>query len=102
MVQYLCDKFGPAKYDLDNKAQNCLHWASREGYPKVVQYLIEKEGFDPSLMDLVSMYRVAHIGYYKKTTQQGPEFPGCLLPSIKVFVADECMSIPCTTCCTLL
>ena len=55
VVRYLCSKFGPAKYDLDNKAQNCLHWASREGFPKVVQYLIEKQGFDPSLMDMVSM-----------------------------------------------
>ena len=55
VVKYLCGKFGPAKYDFDCKAQNCLHWASREGFPKVVQYLIEEQGFDPSLMDNVSV-----------------------------------------------
>ena len=55
MVRYLCGKFGPDKYDLDSTAQNCLHWASREGHPKVVRYLIEQQGFDPSLMDRVSV-----------------------------------------------
>lgn len=63
MVKYLCGKFGPAKYDFDSTAQTCLHWASREGFPKVVRYLIEEQGFDPSLMDSVSAC-VAHCTYW--------------------------------------
>lgn len=68
MVRYLCGKFGPAKYDFDNKVQNSLHWASREGYPKVVRYLIEKQGFDPSLMDIVSVWHAAHGSHYRAAT----------------------------------
>ena len=67
MVRYLCTKFGPDKYDLDSTAQNCLHWASREGHPKVVRYLIEQQGFDPSLMDSVSVCDMLHLSV---TTQQ--------------------------------
>ena len=63
MVRYLCTKFGPDKYDLDSKAHNCLHWASREGHPKVVRYLIEQQGFDPSLMDRVSVWHAAPVGH---------------------------------------
>ena len=61
MVRYLCTKFGPDKYDLDSTAQNCLHWASREGHPKVLRYLIEQQGFDPSLMDRVSVCGMLHL-----------------------------------------
>ena len=76
MVRYLCGKFGPDKYDLDSTAQNCLHWASREGHPKVVRYLIEQQGFDPSLMDSVSVcgtpFRVSVCGmlHLSAITQQ--------------------------------
>ena len=53
MVKYLMPKFGDNKFDLDNIAQSCLHKAVREGHPKVVRYLIEEEGFDPNLGDMV-------------------------------------------------
>ena len=46
-------KFGDSQFDLDNLAQNCLHKAVREGHLKVVWYLIEERGFDPSLRDEV-------------------------------------------------
>jgi len=46
-------KFGDSRFDLDNLAQNCLHKAVKKGHLKVVRYLIEEGGFDPSLRDEV-------------------------------------------------
>ena len=56
IVKYLMPIFGDSKFDLDSSAHNCLHSAVWEGHLKVVQYLIEEEGFDPSLKDGVSKH----------------------------------------------
>ena len=53
IVKYLMPIFGDRRFDLDKFAQSCLHKAVREGHPKVVRYLIEEGGLDPSFKDLV-------------------------------------------------
>ena len=54
VVKYLLPMFGPCKFDFDNLAQTCLHKAAREGHPKILRFLIEEHGFDPSLRDQVT------------------------------------------------
>ena len=49
-------KYGESRFDLDNLAESCLHKAVTKGHPKVVRYLIEEGGFDPSLREMVSKY----------------------------------------------
>ena len=56
IVKYLMPKFGESRFDLDSRAQSCLHKAVKEGHPKVVRYLIEEGGLDPSLRDEVRRY----------------------------------------------
>ena len=56
IVKYLLPLFGDNKFDFDDRAQTCLHKAAREGHPKILRYLIEEHGFDPSLTDQVFIY----------------------------------------------
>ena len=56
IVKYLMLIFGESRFELDQGAQSCLHKAVKEGHPKVVRYLIEEGGFDPSLRDKVSRF----------------------------------------------
>lgn len=60
-VKYLVNRFGDSKFDLDNLGQNCLHKAVVHGHRKIVRYLIEECGFDPSLGDLVRCGLLSHI-----------------------------------------
>ena len=57
IVKYLMPIFGDSKFDMDNLAQSCLHKAVKEGHPKVVRYLIEEGGLDPSLRDKVGHFK---------------------------------------------
>ena len=49
-------KFGDSRFDLDNLAQSCLHKAVTKGHSKLMRYLIEEGGFDPSLREKVIKY----------------------------------------------
>ena len=60
-MKYLLPKFGDRKFDFDNRAHTCLHKAAREGYPKILRFLIEEHGFDPSLRDLVQLFADTYI-----------------------------------------
>ena len=53
IVKYLIHKFGDRKFELDDKGYSCLHRAALEEHMKVLNYLIEECGFDPSLGDQV-------------------------------------------------
>ena len=80
VVKYLMPKFGESKFDLDNLAQSCLHKAVKEGHPKVVRYLIEEGGFDPSLRDMVSCgLTIEHVSLSNVTRLDVQEDLDCFL-----------------------
>lgn len=50
-VKYIAAKLGDKKFDLNMKAESCLHKAVEGGNLRVVQYLIDKCGLDPKLQN---------------------------------------------------